>query len=288
MVIENWMIYAILGLLSSGFLSFVSKISAEKRLDSTLINLYAYGTAIIVSLITVLIFSNFEINLTIIVSSIIAATCGFFLYKTRILGLEHISSTAFFINYRVFSSLLVILSGLIIFKETLGIKEIFGLILGFIVFGLLIEKDKNKKISNDFKKGIKFLIIGVLLISISQIVANYVVKNNFNSLVYILFTSIFGFVISLIANYKKLNIKDLKENKNGIVLYGFLQGLLMTLAFIFVVKAYITGDIGIVYKIISFAVLIPIILSVIIYKEKITLNKFLAIILALVSIYFFL
>jgi uncharacterized membrane protein len=51
--------------------------------------------------------------------------------------------------------------------------------------------------------------------------------------------------------------------------------------------AFQQWDVAIVYKIISYSLFIPIILSVIFYKEKITVKKWVAFLLTIVSILLF-
>jgi multidrug transporter EmrE-like cation transporter len=78
------------------------------------------------------------------------------------------------------------------------------------------------------------------------------------------------------------------KNKNKIVSIACLQGVIaITLASVSGL-AYSMGIMVIAYKITSFGLLIPIILSVIIYKEEMTKRKLVAIALALVSIALFL
>ena len=52
--------------------------------------------------------------------------------------------------------------------------------------------------------------------------------------------------------------------------------------------AYYGGNVAIVYKIISYSLFIPIILSIIFYKEKVTPKKMIAFLLTILSIALFL
>jgi len=55
-------------------------------------------------------------------------------------SLRYISSSTYFINYRILSSVWLLLIGISFFGENISIKEILGVFIGFFVFYLLIEK----------------------------------------------------------------------------------------------------------------------------------------------------
>ena len=68
---------------------------------------------------------------------------------------------------------------------------------------------------------------------------------------------------------------------------GFLLGIFMFGFLIFTLLAFKDGLVSIVFTVQSLYILIPIILSIIIYKEHINTQKIIAIILSIVAIVFF-
>ena len=67
---------------------------------------------------------------------------------------------------------------------------------------------------------------------------------------------------------------------------GFLNGIFLFLATYFFVKSTIGSNLGVVYTINSFSLLIPIILSIFLYKEHFDMKKGLAIVLTIASLFF--
>lgn len=282
-----WLFYALGAMFSSGILSFIGKISAEKKHDSGVVNFYAFISHTLTLFIAFLVLGKFNFPPFLLILAVIISVVTYYTYKTRVEGLKYISSTTFFVNYRILSSVFILIIGVLYFRETLRLQDLIGFLIGFVVFILLIEKNKDDSLKSNFKKGLYYLLISAICISIMQFAMKYVIINKWDAFFYISIVSSLSLLFSYYRNREKLTRRKLFNNNNDIVLFGFLQGLFMTSAAVFIIFAYELGKLAIVYKIVSFAVLIPIILSVIIYKEKITIKKFIAITLAMVSIWLF-
>jgi drug/metabolite transporter (DMT)-like permease len=205
------------------------------------------------------------------------------------MALEHVSTSFFFINYRIFSSILVLLIGLLFFSEELQIKDYLGMLVGFLVFFALLENTKESTIKKKIGLGLLYTLLAIVFISFTQYLLKGSSYYQIGLFDFLFFLALFGFLFASIINRKKITNKYVFfNNKNKIVSIACLQGVIaITLASVSGL-AYSMGIMVIAYKITSFGLLIPIILSVIIYKEEMTKRKLVAIALALVSIALFL
>ena len=212
----------------------------------------------------------------------------FFILKTRFISLKYLGSSTYFINYRIFSLILLLIFGIVFFSEKITINDYFGIFIGFLVFYLLLEKKEKEESLKNLKRGIVFLFLGVILISGLQGLSKYASINFYNILLIIFYEGIFGFFILFFSKRKNLKktIKNFPNKKY--TLFLLISGIMNILSIYFNFLAYVEGNLAVVYKIISYSIFITIFLSMIFYKEKINLRKIIAFILTIVSIWFFL
>ena len=282
-----WFVYSILTCISVGLYAFSTKVQAESKYNDFYFYFFMYLTFLM--LFPYLIFKKVNFfDLEIILLSIVFVLFYFFILKTRFICLKHLGSSTYFINYRIFSSILLLIFGIILFSEKITINDYFGIFIGFIVFYLLFEKkDKNESLKN-FKKGIIFLFLGVFLISGLQSLSKYASINSLNISLILFYEGIFGFCILFFSKRKKLRqlIKNFPNKKY--TLFLLISGIMNILSIYFNFLAYVEGNLAVVYKIISYSIFITIFLSMIFYKEKINLRKMIAFVLTIISIWFFL
>lgn len=207
--------------------------------------------------------------------------------KTRLLSLKYVSSSTYFINYRVLSSLWLLLVGIVVFSETITLQEILGVFLWFIVFYLLIEKKDAQETKKNLQKGFFYLFIGSLCITALQSLNKWFIVSWWDVFALITYGGCFGMLFTFLLKWKETisQVLAIHSVKYGVFLLS--SGVIFTIATITNNLAYISWDLAVVYKIISYSLFIPIILSIIIYKEHVSLKKLIAFILTLVSILLF-
>ena len=257
------MVYIRFSKYSIGLFNFSTKIVSEENKSKFYFFLYFYSALLVFSSLVIGFSKNisFDYSFLIILISFLFVTLYYFVLDTRIKALKYISSSIYFINYRIFSSILLIILGLLIFSEEFSILYFFGFLLGFIVFYLLHDKDGDvSKEKKDFSKGIKLLFIGIIFISIIQTLSKFSAVGDLNIFSIIFFQGVFGILLILFSNRKKIkeNIKMIPSIKDHFFFAG--AGFLNFLSISFIFLAFIEGNLSIVYKIVSYSVFIPIIL----------------------------
>ncbi len=286
--IPIWLIYALIATVSVGLVNFIIKILVERGEHKFYFFFFSFLFLLISSLISI-IFTGQEFSYTadIIIFSFIFSLLYYIILNTRFISLDNISSADYFINYKSILSLTIIVIGHVIFLEKFRIQDYIGLLIGFIIFYLFYKKEKTSKNIN-FKKGIKYLLIGVVLAVLLHSISKHMVSQGTHLFSILFFQGLFGILVTVFANIKNLKqeIRDCPNKLKDILLFG-LCGTFNTIFLYYIFSAYEIGPIGIVYKIIAYAMFIPIVLSVIFYKEEINTRKFIAIILAVFSIFLF-
>ena len=208
--------------------------------------------------------------------------------KMRYICLDYMSSSSYFINYRIFISIGLLFVWTLLFQETITFKEYLWIGLWFIIFYLLIEKKTKSESINDLKKWYLFLAISVLfavLIWVIQKQATFSVQDIWS---FVFYNSFIGILVSFYMWYKWDYKRIIKvDNWKAIFFLGVTSIFFVTPYFFHLYPLYAGWDVAIVYKIISYGLIFPILFSIIYYKESVTWKKLLAFLLTIISIALF-
>lgn len=281
------MIHALLASFFTGVFGIFQKIEAEKvslNRDSFIFYAYLFG-----ALANIIIFLFLDIPLYFDAAAIIAWVLVTFVYiyvlKLRHNCLKYMTSSAYFINYRIFTSLLLVFIGTLFLWETITMNEYIWIALGFIIFYLLIEKKEPNETSVDLKKWYLYLAISIILATSIWIVQKYFSIDANSVWTFLFSSSIAGVFFSLWVSAKFDFKKTLKIPDTKTLLFLILVWLVFGPWYIFHLYAIFSGwDIAIIYKIISYSLFLPVIFSIVYYKESITPKKVIAFILTIISV----
>lgn len=287
---EYWIYYAIAASVCIGFYGFAQKIKAEipDQSDNGFI-LYSY-LLMWLSAFTGPIFFGSSLDIRNVDTMLYALAITFFyiiIVKTRLVSLRYLSSSTYFINYRIASSLWLLIVWIIFFSESISLKEIIWIGIWFVVFYLLIEKKSQSESLWDIKKWFLFLLIGSLAVTWVQWVAKNFALSDLDIFTLVLWQWIFGVIFVLLLKWKETlwQVWEIKGIKH--LWFLLFSWIIFWAATIFNNYALIWWDLAIVYKVISYSLFIPIILSIIIYKEQVTTKKIVAFVLTILSIFLF-
>ncbi len=206
----------------------------------------------------------------------------------RITNLRYIDTTIYFPLYKTLGPVLVLVIGLYYFKESLTTYDYLGIGLGVLVPLMLLsrsEKDRQQNLVN----GLLLLLLTASITAIAFATSKIGVDSGVNLWLFMSLQAIVGIIFAIffaLPNFKKDQILDFSLHKNA-VWTGLLLGLVDTMNVFFILMALTTGLVSVVYTVNSFYILIPIVLSVMLYGEHINFRKVLAIGLSIASVIFF-
>lgn len=250
-------------------------------------SVYSYGVAIVLSLIYIW-YKGVDISdiwLIAILSSI-NVLFYFFSILCRIESMKNIDSVIFFPIFKTIGPIAITALSYFYFGEQLTIKEIIGIIIWITVPLLLISAHENKR-QIHMKRGLIFLVITVLLTIVSTATIKELQIQEWDIALFLLFTSIFGVIISYMKykyTQKKENFKIYNDNK--LVSFSLLVGV-FHFFWLFTFTQALAWNLAVVFTINSFGILIPIILSIIFYKDHFNFKKAFVILLSIISIILF-
>ena len=282
---EQWFWLTLLATLLFGIQNFLYKISAAKKQDSSTVT-FASMTFVSIASIVLFFISGAKIqNLSFLLwISLISGLTMVATSITKIEGLKHIPTNIFYPIIKA-SIAFALIASLFIFNETLAVKDWIGITLIIFVIYLVSVQEKKHRIKN-LKLGLILAIVCTISNGIGGVLQKFAVQkvnyNNFLGMSYI-----YAIFISLIfMNLTRTKVKAKKNIKSSLIM-GVIIGMFIFAGFLALLKALVTGPIGIISPITNLSFVIPIVMGALIYKEKLTTRKIIALILSIIAIVIF-
>jgi uncharacterized membrane protein len=287
-LLHNWLVFAILASFLVGLFSFVNKISVERDHSEKLSLIFLYVNQVILSFLAVVLFGNFSFDGRTFLIAVISGSLIVLVFKSRFFALKYLDSAVYFTNFRIFSSTMLLFVGILFFGDELTVREVVGFILGIIIFLLLIDKNRVK--NREYKKAMKALLVGIIGITLFGVIMKLVSLGGANILNFIFYQSLVSFVFTFLLFSKDIFRKETYQQSNRREIFGFsiFQAFVQIINPVLFLHALSLGaDLGIAYKVLSYSILIPIMLAILFYKEKVNKKKVVAFVLTIISLWFF-
>jgi drug/metabolite transporter (DMT)-like permease len=286
---EVWLIYAIISIFSAGLFSFGTKIATERNYNASLMSVYLYTFGAVIAGVVYLFSPNKELieNMLVVTGWASLASVLFLLaIITRVKGMKYVDAVIFFPIHKTIGPVLVTISSLFYFSESLTAKEMIGILIGICVPILLITKTESK-IQKNLKSGFVFIVTTSILTALVSSISKLISANGF-SIDFYIFIFLFSGIFSSLFSYKFIQKNDAEEeySTKGILFFSTILALFFFMANYAFVKALERG-LAIVFTINSFSILVPVILSVLFYKDHFSIKKAFIVVLSIISIILF-
>lgn len=286
---EEWFIYTIASTIIYGVINFMYKVAAVHKLPSYRIVNRSAATISVLSLIIILITQSEFVNLKMILFFAAINSTFFGLGSiVKIQSLKKIPSSFAFPITKMNAAFLIIYA-LIIFNEHPTIRQWGGIAISFSILAYISLNIKQEKIKEIDKRqqiiGVLLALLAAFSTSISMLTGKFasteVPKLNYIFVSYSL-VMIYTFFINKTIYRKASNPS--KQDKKKIALFGSIIGILNFAGYFLVLSAFATGPLSLIQGISSNSFVIPIILAIIIFKEKFTYKNAIVVALAILSI----
>lgn len=275
----------------AGVSNFGFKVAAKKNFDAETFTFYGGFVSVVFAGLGLVIFSPdtvdslFLIALTLV--SGLAASQG---NTLKVLALRYIDTTIFFPLFKLLSPFLAVVFGLVFFGERFTYVEWLGIALGHIVPLLLINKVEHKR-QNNLVTGLLMVVIVSATSSVAAALNKYAIDAGMPEWQVIWYAAWGIFIGSLVIVSVKLRNFPVRyvfqHTTPELLRAAIFRSALICLSMMCILYAYGNGgDLGIVQSIHALYIVIPIVLSVLIYQEHIDWKKVLAVILCIVSLLF--
>ena len=281
----GWYVFALVALILMGIQRFLYKVSAERKCNTAWTTFSFMATVAILSstLFVVLEESVSDIPLLIFIAMV---NSGAFFVATifHIEALKHIPTSVAYPIIRL-NAVLVVIFSILFFKDHLSSYQGLGIILALAAIVLLAVgiNDINAPKKN-IRRGSLFALIslfgGAGAVISSKFAADYTNKMAFIAISYIAST-LFSLGLG-----KKLQTEEAHKTHKDALIIGVIMGLINFAGYYSFLKALSMGPLSIIASITGMHFVISIILSALIYKEKLTPLRIGGIFLTVLSIIF--
>ena len=282
---QSWYSLSLIALLLLGTQRFLYKVAAERGCSSSLTTTVFMATVSLLSLAAWLIQgADPGPWAVLVVLALVNSTSFAGATIANIEALKRLPAGVTFPLTRL-SLVLVMLFSLTYFDERLQSLQWLGILLG-LAAAFFLARDLHRQAvpAERNRVGLLFVLGGIVCGAVSSISCKFAAlqtsKAGFMALTYLLAT-----LFSLAINRRWSRKQDAGPARDAILI-GLVMGLLNFFGFYALLAALEEGPLGIIVLITGMHFIVAIMLSVIIYRERLTMPRTLAIALTLVAVFF--
>ncbi len=280
---ETWYVLSIVALLLLGTQRFLYKVAAERKCITVQTTFFFMSTVTLLSTAAFFISNGTVETLSgLLIPSLFNSAA--FLVST----IAHIEALRFLAASIVYPLIrldivLVVLFSVFFFKDHLSIINLAGILMALMVMIILaLEGRKKEKDSSSIRAGFVCIVLAVLGGAVASISSKFAALHT-NTLAFMALSY-------LIAAISSLGLKKSVQPGSGpmrdSILVGLAMGLLNFGGFYAFLQALAYGPLSLIASITGMHFVIAIILSVILYHERLTPGRASAIVLTIASIIF--
>ena len=279
----HWYLYSILALLLMGTQRFLYKVSAERGCNT------AWTTFSFMATVTVLSFAAYLIIRPPVPDILLLLLIGFLNSASFAMGtishmeaLKHLPAGVVYPVIRL-NAVIVVVFSILFFHDRVSRFQVLGIIVAMTVIYILTRSVQGEQETCGSRR-LGFVLVAIALASgavasvTSKFATIYTDKIAFMAVSYFLGT-LFSFGLR-----KRLETGASTSNLRDALLIGLFMGLLNFVGFYCFLQALGTGPMSVIVSIMGMHFVIGILLSAVIYKERLTGLRILGIGLTIVSV----
>lgn len=283
-----WFLYSFLGLIFLWLWDFTKKVVLKKWWNKEVFLFMCFIFYIITLWINYYISSEFIVNYKLLHSALIMWFFDFMAPIALLTALKNLDSSFAFIAIRITASFFILYIWTRFLWDNLSIYNIIWFFIWVIaIYFLSWFNFKEKHKIN--KKWLLAVLITIIWIVWSHSYFKFIVPNlEINSFMFFKFWFSFLFIILYMTLRKKFKYFNKTQIKK-VTPYALFSCFIFITYFLYLIpNIYILWPLSLWYKFLSYSIIVPIILSIILYKEKVSFKRLIAFILTIISIALFL
>lgn len=281
----EWYAFSIAALVLMGVQRFLYKVSAERNCPTLWTTFSFMATVTVLSAIFLAALKEPLSDVRMLAAMALLNSASFVLGTiTHIEALKHVPAGVVYPILRL-NMVVVVLFGVFVFRDRLSLLQILGILLAVAVM-LILRKDTEHAGDSvgNVRRGLVLLFVSLLCGSVASISSKYAAlyagKLGFMALSYFL-----GALFSAGLITKSGSKGNPRERKEA-VLIGIVMGVINFAGFYAFLAALSAGPLAVIVPITGMHFVIAVMLSVILYKEKLGPRRVLGIALTVVSVLF--
>ena len=284
----SWLIYSLLGLFFIWFADFTKKVMLKNWWNKDVFLFVCFSLYMVA--LTINFWFNFDtssIDSSLVKSSFIIWFFDFITPIWMLAWLKYLDTSFMFISTRLSSSFFILFIGIYILGDTLSAYNIIWFLL-WVISLFLLSWFSFKEKHNINKKGILAIFVALTWMIWAHSYFKYIVNDiNIDTFMFLKFWFSLIFLIIYMLIRKKFEHFNKIEIKK-IFKYAIVSCFLFVSYFLYILpQMYMLWTLSLSYKMISYSLFVPVLLSLIVYREEISKKKIFAILLTVLSVTLF-
>lgn len=272
----NWYVLSLIALVCIGTQRFLYKVAAERNCSAALV------TASFMATVTLLSASLFFLSpetlpsvAFLLMVALINSSAFVIASITHIEALKRIPATIAYPLMR-FDTLMAVLFSIVYFGDRLSPSQVLGLCFALAAITMFAREAKGTTtLLRGTKLGYFLVLLGVVGGAVATISSKFAALYT-NELAFMAVSYLFGTLFSL-ALSRTLHTPHVPQNSKDALLMGAAMGVANFLGFYSFLKALSQGPLSVIAAVTGMHFVISVILSVLIYREKLTRRRLFAI-----------
>ncbi|MFH1490368.1 MAG: EamA family transporter [Pseudomonadota bacterium] len=279
----NWYTYSLLALILLGSQRFLYKVSAERNCNTGLTTFTFMTTVTILSIIFFFILGEPVGNIKMLVAIGSWNSIAFVIATiTHIESLKHIPASVVYTIIRL-NIVIVIIFSIIYFNDKISFFQIAGILLSIAVVLVLRQSASEEEGSSiNLRRGFILAFISLFAGAMAVISSKFAALHT-NSLAFIAYAYGLGMVLSF-GLKKRLEPNKGSDNATEAFIIGIAMGLMNLGGYYAFLQALAAGPLSVIGSIMGMHFVIAIILSAVIFKERITAKRAIGITMTITSV----
>ena len=281
----NWYVLSIIALVLMGMQRFLYKVSAERACDTARTTFSFMATVTVLSALIFLFLKESVSDARMLILTAGINSASFVLGTiTHIEALKHVPSSVVYPIIRL-NMVVVVLFSILFLDDHMSLYQVLGILFAIAVIVILTrDAEEVKGAFRGVRKGLFLVFVSMISGSVASISSKFAAVYS-NKLGFMALSYFLGSLFSA-ALIRKSGKEGTPGKRKEAFLIGLLMGLINFAGFYTFLTALSVGPLSIIVSITGMHFVIAVLLSVIVYKEKLTRMRTLGIGLAMVSIVF--
>jgi drug/metabolite transporter (DMT)-like permease len=282
---NNWYVLSIVAVFLMGSQRFLYKVSAERKCNSAWTTFSFMATVTFLSSAFFFILQQPVGNLGYLIM-IASVNSGSFVIGTltHMEALKHLTPSTVYPIIRL-NAVVVIVFSILFFHDQLSLYQGIGIVLAMAVIYILTSQVEDQKPSHgNTRRGLILVFVSLLSGSIASISSKFAAMHT-NKMGFMAVSYFIGTLFSF-ALRKNLETAGTSTKHKDALVIGIIMGIINFAGFYAFLKALSVGPLSIIVSITGMHFVIAVVLSALIYKERLTPSKLLGISLTIVSVIF--
>jgi drug/metabolite transporter (DMT)-like permease len=285
MGMRNWYVLSIVALVLMGVQRFLYKVSAERECNTAWTTFSFMATVTVLSVVFFLSLKESVSDARMLLLTAGINSASFVLGTiTHIEALKNVPSGVVYPIIRL-NLVVVVLFSILFLHDRVSLHQVLGILLAIGVIVILTRDTEEVKGSvRSVRKGLFLVFVSLVSGSVASISSKFAAVYS-NKLGFMALSYFLGTVFSA-ALIRRSGKERSGGSRKDAVRIGVLMGLINFAGFYTFLAALSVGPLSIIVSITGMHFVIAVLLSVIVYKEKLSRMRIISMALAIVSILF--